>query len=235
MTNTLYLPELREMLARNDTAGLKEFCTALHPARTAEFMEGLSAEEAWTVLQYAELPLRVETFGFFEQQKQIEILESIDRAEMAELVGHLPPDDRVDLLHDVRLSIWYDWVNDGPDPNEREHNFDTVANDRTPKPSYRSVQTLTGQLSGYRIVRRLPTGEADYVLLCANKDGKRKLAAWTTGEPHTVGVDVGPVRGDEVTAVDLFGQPIQRPAIAQGRPQLALKGSPCYVTLPDAD
>ncbi len=105
MTNTLYLPELREMLARNDTAGLREFCTALHPARTAEFMEGLSAAEAWSVLQYAELPLRVEIFGFFEQQKQIEILESIDRAEMAELVGHLPPDDRVDLLHDVQPEV----------------------------------------------------------------------------------------------------------------------------------
>ena len=79
MSNTLYLPELREMLAENDEAGLKEFCTALHPARTAEFMEGLTAEEAWAVLQHAELSLRVEIFGFFEEQKQIEILERLDR------------------------------------------------------------------------------------------------------------------------------------------------------------
>ena len=56
MTNTLYLPELREMLAAHDAAGLEEFCTALHhPARTAEFMEGLTAEEAWAVLRHAEM------------------------------------------------------------------------------------------------------------------------------------------------------------------------------------
>ena len=48
MVNTLYLPELREMLTENNAAELQEFCTALHPARTAEFMEGLSAEEAVT-------------------------------------------------------------------------------------------------------------------------------------------------------------------------------------------
>jgi magnesium transporter len=105
MTNTLYLPELREMLAENDTAGLKEFCTALHAARTAEFMEGLTAEEAWALLQHAELPLQVEIFGFFEPQKQIDIIETQDRAEMAKLVGNLPPDDRVDLLHDVQPEI----------------------------------------------------------------------------------------------------------------------------------
>ena len=37
MTNTLYLPELREMLAENDAGELREFCVALHAARTAEF------------------------------------------------------------------------------------------------------------------------------------------------------------------------------------------------------
>lgn len=105
MTNTLYLPELREMLTENDTAGLTEFCTALHPARTAEFMEGLTAEEAWAVLQNAELPLRAEVFGFLDQQRQIEILERLDRAEIATFVGSLPPDDRVDLLRDVRPEI----------------------------------------------------------------------------------------------------------------------------------
>ena len=102
MTNTLYLPELREMLAENDAAALAEFCTALHPARTAEFMEGLTAKEAWDVLQHAEVPARVEIFGFFEQVKQIEIIETLDREPIAAFIGDLPPDDRVDLLGEVR-------------------------------------------------------------------------------------------------------------------------------------
>jgi magnesium transporter len=105
MVNTLFLPELREMLAENNTFELQEFCTALHPARTAEFMEGLTAPDSWRVLQHADLKLREEIFIYFPHEKQIEILETQDRAEIAELVADLPADDRVDLLHDVRTDI----------------------------------------------------------------------------------------------------------------------------------
>src|SRR5436190_13885720 len=101
MVNTLFLPELKEMLAENNTFELQEFCTALHPARTAEFMEGLEAADTWRVLRHADLKLREEIFGYFPHEKQLEILISQDRAEIAELLADLPADDRVDLLHDV--------------------------------------------------------------------------------------------------------------------------------------
>ena len=101
MINLLYLPELREMLAEADTKGLHEFCTALHPARTAEFMEGLSATEAWQVLQHADPETREEIFSYFDPDKQLEILETQDRTEMAGLVAELASDDRVDLLHEA--------------------------------------------------------------------------------------------------------------------------------------
>jgi magnesium transporter len=105
MVNTLYLPELREMLAQQTDADLREFCTALHPARTAEFMEGLTAAEAWAVLQHADMPLRVEIFGFFDEEKQVEIIETADRDQIAPLIAEMPPDDRVDLLAAVRPKI----------------------------------------------------------------------------------------------------------------------------------
>ena len=105
MVNTLFLPELREMLAENNTFELQEFCTALHPARTAEFMEGLEPPDAWRVLRHADLKLREEIFGYFAHEKQLEIIESQDRAEVAELVADLPADDRVDLLHDVKPEV----------------------------------------------------------------------------------------------------------------------------------
>ncbi len=101
MINTLYLPELREMLAEDDESELREFCTALHPGRTAEFMEGLSPDDAWRVLQYANPVLKVEIFTFFKHEKQVEILETQDREQVAALVADLPPDDRVDILDDV--------------------------------------------------------------------------------------------------------------------------------------
>jgi magnesium transporter len=101
MINTLYLPELREMLAENDAAGLAEFCTALHPARTAEFMEGLSPAEQWAVLRHADLSLREQIFSYFPHERQVEIIEGQDRSEVAELIADVAADDRVDLLHDV--------------------------------------------------------------------------------------------------------------------------------------
>ncbi|NLS93330.1 MAG: magnesium transporter [Planctomycetaceae bacterium] len=101
MPNPLYLPELREMLAENDVAGLREFCGALHPARTVEFMDGLTAEESWNVIRHAEDYLRREIFCFFPEELQVKILESLDREEAAKLIGEMPPDDRVDLLQEM--------------------------------------------------------------------------------------------------------------------------------------
>src|SRR3954452_15486456 len=94
MVNTLFLPELREMLAENNAFELQEFCTALHPARTAEFMEGLEASDSWRVLQHADLKLREEIFGYFPSEKQLDIIESQDRTEVAGLVSRLPGGDR---------------------------------------------------------------------------------------------------------------------------------------------
>ena len=101
MINTLYLPELREMLQEHDEAGLSEFCTALHPARTADYMQGLEPDEAWQVLQYADLPLRSEIFSYLEHKKQVAIIESEDRSQIAQLIAEVAPDDRVDILEDV--------------------------------------------------------------------------------------------------------------------------------------
>ncbi len=104
MINTLYLPELREMLAEANAAELEEFCRALHPARTAEFMEGLNAAESWAVLRHADPSLRQEIFTYIAHEKQVEIIETQDRHEIAELIAGLAPDDRVDLLQDVEPS-----------------------------------------------------------------------------------------------------------------------------------
>ena len=98
MTNTLYLPELREMLAEDDSAELAEFCTALHPARTAEFMEGLTPEESWSVLRHTDTATRVSIFGYFDPEKQRATLERVDRREFADLLSDMPNDEVVDLL-----------------------------------------------------------------------------------------------------------------------------------------
>ncbi len=105
MINPLYLPELREMLAEQNTQELKEFCEALHPARTADFMEGLSPEEAWQVLNHTDIDHRAEIFQFLDIETQVQIIENQDRAEMARLIANIAPDDRVDILHSVNERV----------------------------------------------------------------------------------------------------------------------------------
>ncbi|MEQ1829112.1 MAG: magnesium transporter [Pirellula sp.] len=101
MMNTLFLPELREMLAEKQSEELREFCIALHPARTAEFMEGLDSRETWAVLQHADASLQAEIFQYFEWDRQVELLAEQDERQVATLVTHLPADDAVDLLRKV--------------------------------------------------------------------------------------------------------------------------------------
>jgi magnesium transporter len=120
MTNTLYLPELREMLAENNAEELREFCVALHPARTAEFMEGLTAAEAWSVLQHAEPHMRAAIFGYFDRDKQVEIIETAERSQIGQLIGFLPPDDRVDILKSVDPQIVEQILPFVPAPQRRD-------------------------------------------------------------------------------------------------------------------
>lgn len=98
MMNTLFLPEIREMLEQGDQDGLQQFCEAIHPAGTAEFMQGLTAEEAWQVLQTAEPTARMEIFLYFEKERQLEILDQLPHSDIAALITDMAPDDRVDLL-----------------------------------------------------------------------------------------------------------------------------------------
>jgi magnesium transporter len=86
------------MLAAEDHAGLEDFCAAMHPARAAEFMQGLTPAETWAVLQAAEPAERVEIFEYLDQDRQVEILETAAPEETSQVIANMAPDDRVDLL-----------------------------------------------------------------------------------------------------------------------------------------
>jgi len=135
------------------------------------------------------------------------------------------------LLNGVPLSIWYDWKNDGPDPNENEHNFGTVLPDLQPKPAYVAIQTLTRELSGYRVEKRLTLpSDKDYALLCKNRKGEYKLAAWTLDVSHSVSVEIGLKGKRYPMAVSGKGESL-KPKIESGRLMLELAALPQYVTL----
>jgi hypothetical protein len=125
------------------------------------------------------------------------------------------------VANGISLSIWYDWHDDGLDPNNPEHHFGTVSNvyhdNRDPvydpKPAYLAAKALTTFLTGYRFESRIKVGsDADYVL-AFRKDNELRYAAWTTANAGSrvmiplsagrystvshVGLDLGSVKGDQ--------------------------------------
>jgi hypothetical protein len=92
------------------------------------------------------------------------------------------------LANGIPISIWYDWRDDGADPNEAEHHFGIVrkayqdSRDSIvePKPAYLAASTLSATFDGYAYQRRLAAGsDNDYVLVFTKGDELR-IAAWTT-------------------------------------------------------
>jgi polysaccharide biosynthesis protein PslG len=135
------------------------------------------------------------------------------------------------LLDGVRLSIWYDWKDDGTNRAETEQNFGTVHHNLRPKPAYEAVRTMTHELKGYHVICRLNVGsKEDYVLFLEDTTGRFKLAAWTLSKPHDIKVGEVPMAG-KVTGVNGSGKPFS-PARAGDKLVLKVTALPRYVTLP---
>lgn len=129
------------------------------------------------------------------------------------------------LSHDINLSIWYDWRDDGTDPHDPEQNFGTVYNDYTPKPSYLAARTLATTLGSHRFLRRIPLeNPEDYLLLFEDYDSVA-MVAWTTASPHIV---ILPITTDNVEIVEMTGK---RRIVETEDEQLALPvtASPQYL------
>lgn len=92
------------------------------------------------------------------------------------------------LSQNIPVSIWYDWIDDGPDPNYNEHRFGTVQQDHQPKPSYLAAKELVHELNGMSYIKRMNSLPDDYLLMF-RLGNKLTLAAWTTAKPHSIKLD----------------------------------------------
>ncbi len=102
---SILTPELREMLQMNDAAGLREFCEAMHPASTADFLEELDGGEIWQVLSHASPDRQAVVFQYFPEPRKMELVRAASRERLARLLEAMAHDDRVDLLKDLEPEI----------------------------------------------------------------------------------------------------------------------------------
>jgi magnesium transporter len=98
MKNPLLVSELREMITVGNAKSLKIFCEESHPVVVAETISSLAANEAWEVLRHADFPIRAEVFSHLDDERQVEVIGTLRRRDIARLLADMPPDDRADVF-----------------------------------------------------------------------------------------------------------------------------------------
>ncbi|MFO1008239.1 MAG: magnesium transporter [Planctomycetaceae bacterium] len=103
--NTLLLPDLREMLAQHDDAGVGVFCSELYPGVVAEVLEGVDAAQSWEVLSHASPVKQAEIFACFPLDFQVELVKTIPHQALSRIIEEMPHDDRVDLISEMEPEV----------------------------------------------------------------------------------------------------------------------------------
>jgi polysaccharide biosynthesis protein PslG len=127
----------------------------------------------------------------------------------------------------IPISIWYNWKNDGTDPQNRQHNFGVVSYYSNPKLSFLATQTLTKQLNGYTFSKKINSSKSnDYTLEFVDSDGKKILAFWTTDSNHNSKIKLTKGKGKLVSMLGAVRNVEWRNSI-----ELNLSTSPSYLVI----
>lgn len=103
----------------------------------------------------------------------------------------------INKLEHIPISIWYDWKNDGGDPNNGYHNFGLrQENVAVPKLAYQAANTFTYFLSEYKLMKRIDLGHTDdYLLTFINRKGEKVLVMWTSRNTHEISFPLTNMKG----------------------------------------
>ena len=98
MSDPLFLPEIRELMANNDIKGLDKFCSASHPAIIAEYIAALHPKEIGRILRSIDIKVAVDILGNMDESLLIEVFEEMNTSDVVLLITAMPHDDRADLV-----------------------------------------------------------------------------------------------------------------------------------------
>jgi hypothetical protein len=139
------------------------------------------------------------------------------------------------VANDIPLSIWYDWRDDGPDPDDPEHHFGMVANGYhvgrapvfDPKPAYMAAKTLTSFFAGYRLDSEIDLGTSGDYLLAFRQGNELRFAAWTTADgPRELLI---PIRAGRYAAMRHDGKDLGVVSANEKGSPITLTGAPIYL------
>ena len=107
------------------------------------------------------------------------------------------------LANDIRVSVWYDWHEDGTDAKEGEHHFGSVRfayqdghpEVYEPKPAFNAARTLTTPAPDAALQQGHSHWERTSTSLLFSSDTQIRVVAWcSAGGEHTVVVPASPGR-----------------------------------------
>ena len=95
---SLLRPDLTQMLADRDEAGLQAFVSELYPGVTAEVIDDLGGDQIAEVLSYATPETQAAIVEFLPLARQVDLAEAMPAESLAAMVAEMSADDRVDLV-----------------------------------------------------------------------------------------------------------------------------------------
>ncbi len=113
------LDELRQILATDDRATLRDILEDAHPFDVAELFEQLDDTEMWQILRAAPAPQNAEIVAHLDlddQKRLIEAHAAAEPQEAARLVAQMAPDDRTDLIQALDEPVAEQVLNLLPEP-----------------------------------------------------------------------------------------------------------------------
>jgi hypothetical protein len=139
------------------------------------------------------------------------------------------------ITNGIPISIWYDWRDDGSDPNESEHHFGIVRHDSRqngeqpfePKPSYFAAETVNAFMNGSVFQKRLPRSDAQNFVLVFSNSGRERIAAWTTSSrPRQVSISLPT---GTYTLTKSSGERIRDVTVAENGLSVEVSTSPVFI------
>ena len=85
------------------------------------------------------------------------------------------------LASGVSTNIYYDWKEDGTDPNNNEHHYGLVHPDLSAKPAYDAIVDFNTALKGYEFCHRITEANPDAWILLFAKGTDLALVTWIAG------------------------------------------------------
>ncbi len=133
----------------------------------------------------------------------------------------------IDLLYDIRLSVWYEWDAD---------KFGIIKGNEK-RAAYHACTNMVDELAGYTFRERLyTTSPSDYLLLFENDSGNQKMVVWTAPPAGSApdnfvahNIEIPRHIKNKVEVRDIYGEETYF-EIRSGKINIELTGSPKYIT-----